>query len=52
MSTFVEDVCDCHLFAVKMTFCEYVEKYMKPQTLDSLGNGNTCNIVKHVLFKF
>ena len=29
-----------HVHAVKMTLCEYVEQYMKPQTLDSLGNGN------------
>ena len=41
--------CDCEhtkltvycnpLFAVKMTFCEYVERYMKPQSLKTLGNG-------------
>ena len=29
-----------YIYAVKMTLCEYVERYMKPQTLDSLGNGS------------
>ena len=34
----LNDVAVC--FTVKMTFCEYVERYMRPQTLETLGNGN------------
>ena len=33
-------ICYIFTYTVKMTLCEYVERYMKPQTLDSLGNGN------------
>ena len=33
------------MYTVKMTLCEYVERYMKPQTLDSLGNGNHIYIL-------
>jgi len=42
----------CYVYLVDVTLEKYVNEIMRPQQLDSLGNGNMCFLVKINIVKF